>query len=149
MLHLKSIVVAAAVIVNEDQMILCALRSSEMSMPGVWEFPGGKVEAGESVEACLVREIKEELGCLIKVRARIEDIVHEYPSLKVRLLTHYAEVVEGTPIPREHEELLWLAVSELETLNWAPADVPTVQRILATSNIYETKRLPLQPNDPD
>lgn len=129
--QVKSIVVAGAVIVNESRQILCALRSESMSMPGLWEFPGGKLEAGETAESCLVREIEEELGCTVEVGALIEDIVYDYPAIRVRLITHFAMITGGsTPIPREHAKLEWRDVFELETLAWAPADVPTVKRLL-------------------
>jgi 8-oxo-dGTP diphosphatase len=131
---MKSIVVAGAVIVNDRRQLLCALRSGTMSMPGLWEFPGGKLESGETVEACLMREIEEELGCRIKVGDFIEDVVHDYPAVRVRLITHYAEITAGTPFPREHARLEWLSLSELEKLDWAPADVPTVQKLVHASS---------------
>ncbi|WP_461671106.1 8-oxo-dGTP diphosphatase MutT [Mycobacterium tuberculosis] len=132
---MKSIVVAGAVIVNESRQILCALRSESMSMPGLWEFPGGKLELGETAESCLVREIEEELGCSVEVGDLIEDIVYDYPAVQVRLITHFAAITGGTPIPREHAKLEWRDVLELETLDWAPADVPTVKRLLQMRTI--------------
>jgi 8-oxo-dGTP diphosphatase len=131
---MKSIVVAGAVIVNNRHQILCALRSENMSMPGLWEFPGGKLESGETVEDCLVREIEEELGCTVAVGALIEDVVYDYPTVQVRLITHFATIAAGTPIPREHARLEWLAASKLEKLDWAPADVPTVNRLIHESS---------------
>lgn len=132
---MKSIVVAGAVIVNESRQILCALRSEFMSMPRLWEFPGGKLESGETAESCLVREIEEELGCSVEVGDLIEDIVYDYPAVQVRLITHFAAIIGGTPIPREHAKLEWRDVLELETLDWAPADVPTVKRLLQMRTI--------------
>jgi 8-oxo-dGTP diphosphatase len=131
--EMKSVIVAGAVIINERQETLCALRSAVMSMPGLWEFPGGKLEPGETAAACLVREIEEELGCTIQVGALIEDTVHDYPHLRVRLITHFATIQHGFPVPREHEKLIWLPASELDGLNWAPADIPTVKRLTENS----------------
>jgi len=127
---MKSIVVAGAVIINERLETLCALRSSQMSMPGLWEFPGGKLEPGETAEACLIREIEEELGCTIEVGAQVEDTLHTYPEVTVRLITYFAVIKKGTPTPREHEKLVWLPTSELESLEWAPADIPAVKRLI-------------------
>ncbi|MFD0960839.1 (deoxy)nucleoside triphosphate pyrophosphohydrolase [Paenibacillus chungangensis] len=126
---MKAITVAGAVIRNNEQMVLCALRSGNMTMPGLWEFPGGKLEAGEAPEETLVREIREELGCAIDVGELIEDVVHDYPSVRIRLLTYWAIVVEGKPCANEHEQLLWLPSERLHELEWAPADLPTVVHI--------------------
>jgi 8-oxo-dGTP diphosphatase len=131
---MKMIMVAGAVIRNERQEILCALRSSRMSMSGLWEFPGGKLEPHESAETCLIREIEEELGCLIEVGSSIEDTLYQYPEIQVRLLTYYATIKRGVPVPREHEKLIWLPASELDGLEWAPADLPTVQRLMNGMN---------------
>ncbi len=90
---------------------------------------------GETAESCLVREIEEELGCSVEVGDLIEDIVYDYPAVQVRLITHFAAITGGTPIPREHAKLEWRDVLELETLDWAPADVPTVKRLLQMRTI--------------
>ena len=127
----KTVHVAGAVILNAKGEILCALRSAAMSMPGLWEFPGGKLETGESPEGCLVREIKEELGCEIAVGRLIADVEHEYPSINVHLMTYYASIQSGEPQAREHEQLIWLPVSRLRELEWAPADMPTVDQLLS------------------
>jgi 8-oxo-dGTP diphosphatase len=102
-----------------------------MSLPGLWEFPGGKIEPGESPEACLIREIREELDCLIEVHERIAVATHQYPELAIRLVTYRAKIIEGAPSPKEHARLVWLPLSELAVLDWAPADIPTVRALLA------------------
>ncbi|MBS2968767.1 (deoxy)nucleoside triphosphate pyrophosphohydrolase [Metabacillus sp. KIGAM252] len=122
----KTVKVVGAVIHNDQKQILCALRSPQMSLPDFWEFPGGKIEEGESPEESLVREIKEELGCRIQVNEKIEDVLHEYDKVIVNLLTYHASIVSGDPLAKEHAELRWAAVDELNDLDWAPADIPTV-----------------------
>ncbi|UQD51180.1 8-oxo-dGTP diphosphatase MutT [Bacillus methanolicus] len=127
----KAVRVVGAVIYNEQHEILCALRSPKMSLPHVWEFPGGKMEEGETPEEALVREIHEELGCTIQVHEKIEETYHEYPSVIVHLLTYKAKIVEGNPQAKEHAELEWVPLQELHSLEWAPADIPTVKALLA------------------
>lgn len=127
----KKVYVAGAVISSPQGEVLCALRSAAMSMPSLWEFPGGKLEADESPASCLIREIKEELGCDIEVGELIEDVEYAYPSIQVRLVTYHATIVNGTPIAREHERLQWLPIARLTELEWAPADIPTVEKLMA------------------
>lgn len=125
----KQVEVVGAVIQNEAGEVLCAQRSPRMSQGGLWEFPGGKIEPGESPAESLRREIREELGCEIAVGERVADVTHPYPELTVRLITYRARLTGGSPTPKEHAELRWLPAAELGSLNWAPADLPTVQRL--------------------
>lgn len=126
---MKKVDVVGAVIFNEKSEVLCALRSQNMSLPGLWEFPGGKIEPGETPQECLVREIQEELNCTIQVGELVADAAHEYPTVIVRLITYTATITEGTPIPSEHEKLIWLPLTQLHTLEWAPADLPTLDEL--------------------
>ncbi|WP_163100311.1 (deoxy)nucleoside triphosphate pyrophosphohydrolase [Peribacillus alkalitolerans] len=127
----KTVRVVGAVIENGKQEILCALRSPEMSLPNLWEYPGGKIEEGESPAQCLIREIKEELGCTIEVFDLVENVHHEYDAIIVNLLTYKAKIVEGIPEAKEHAELKWVPLQELENLEWAPADIPTNNVLLS------------------
>ncbi|MDR4433589.1 (deoxy)nucleoside triphosphate pyrophosphohydrolase [Bacillus tequilensis] len=126
----KTIKVAAAVIQNDRDMILCALRSPTMSLANLWEFPGGKLEEGENAREALVREIHEELGCKIEAGEIIDNIHHEYEKIIVNLISIQAKIVEGEPDAKEHAELRWVPVSELDSLEWAPADIPTVNALM-------------------
>ncbi|MCY8519932.1 (deoxy)nucleoside triphosphate pyrophosphohydrolase [Bacillus atrophaeus] len=126
----KTIKVAAAVIQNDNNMILCALRSPIMSFSNLWEFPGGKLEEGENAQEALVREIEEELGCKIEAGEVIADIHHEYEKVIVNLISIRAKIVDGEPVAKEHAELRWVPVSELESLEWAPADLPTLTALV-------------------
>lgn len=124
----KHIDVVGAVIVR-DGLILCAQRGLAGKLPGMWEFPGGKVEEGETSEGALVREISEELGCTIKVNELINTASHEYDFGIVELTTFYCELVSGVPSLSEHQAILWLRPDELATVEWAPADLPAVAEI--------------------
>jgi 8-oxo-dGTP diphosphatase len=127
---MKKVDVVGAVIFNEKNEVLCALRSQAMSLPRLWEFPGGKVESGETPQESLIREIQEELDCTITVGDLIADATYEYPTVIVRLITYIASVVVGTPTPKEHEKLIWLPIEQLTTLEWAPADLPTIDELM-------------------
>ncbi|KPD00178.1 CTP pyrophosphohydrolase [Geobacillus sp. BCO2] len=126
----RTIYVVGAAIRNERGDILCALRAPDMSLPNVWEFPGGKVEEGERPEDALVREIREELGCTISVGELLADVFHEYEHAIVHLRTYEARLVDGEPRAREHAELRWVPLQALRSLEWAPADIPTVEALL-------------------
>ncbi|PGS54233.1 8-oxo-dGTP diphosphatase MutT [Bacillus sp. AFS041924] len=126
----KQIKVVGAVIRNNQNQILCALRSPKMSMPNSWEFPGGKIEKEEKPEEALVREIQEELGCDISVSEMIEDVIHEYPNLVVNLITYEAKIISGYPVAKEHAKIEWKEISDLKELEWAPADLPTVEKLI-------------------
>lgn len=126
----KTISVVGAVVTNSKNEILCALRSPVMSLPNLWEFPGGKIEPGERPEESLFREIQEELNCTIQVGDHIETTRYEYEKVIVELSTFQSTIVSGAPEALEHAELRWVPVKQLNSLNWAPADVPAVEKIM-------------------
>lgn len=126
----KSIKVVAAIIENDQREILCALRSPRMSMGNLWEFPGGKVEAGEDLFFALEREIQEELSCTIQPLEIFDEHSHEYESFIIHLVAIKAKLLNGFPIASEHSKLVWLKRENLLSLNWAPADIPAVEKLL-------------------
>lgn len=122
--------VSCAIIIDESGRVLVAQRSESMPMPLKWEFPGGKVEPGETAEACLVREIREELDIRIRVVDRLEANVHAYGTRTIRLIPFTCRIVSGTIRLREHRAFLWLQPAELPALDWAEADIPCVRHFL-------------------
>ena len=126
---MKKIVKVVGAIIENNNEILCALRSKDMSLPMLWEFPGGKIEEGESVNEAIVREIKEELDCDIEAISIFNDNTHEYENIIVYLITVKCKLINGIPKAKEHSKLLWLPVDYLESLNWAPADIPAIKEL--------------------
>ncbi|MGE6515299.1 8-oxo-dGTP diphosphatase MutT [Lysinibacillus sphaericus] len=126
----KNVHVVGAIIENEKQEIFCALRSPEMTLANYWEFPGGKIEVGETPEQALIREITEEFNCSIKVGEKVEDTTYEYEKFIVRLETYKAQLLKGKPVAIEHAETRWVSRKQLFELNFAPADIPAVEKIM-------------------
>lgn len=126
---MKQIHVVGAVMIH-DGAVLAAQRSHTMSLPKLWEFPGGKIEEGESPQDALVREVREELTCHVSIGERLETTTHEYDFGVVTLTTFYAVIVDGDPRPTEHAELRWIPIGDLRSVVWAPADLPAVYRLL-------------------
>jgi len=127
-------IVVGAIISNKDGKIFCALRSPTMSLPNMWEFPGGKVERGEEPWQALEREIREEFGCKVRANHSVFcDHTHDYGDRFIRLLTLHCTLEVGDPLPVEHAQTRWLPVSALSSLDWAPADLPTVYKLMGES----------------
>lgn len=122
------IVVVGAVLVRDGR-ILAARRSESMQLPGLWEFPGGKIEDGETPEEALRRELEEELLCTAEVGDHIETTTHEYDFGFVTLSTYLCTLIDGEPQVTEHSELRWLRPDELREVEWAPADIPAIERL--------------------
>jgi 8-oxo-dGTP diphosphatase len=104
--------------------VLAARRSYPAEMAGRWEFPGGKVDEGETPEVALAREISEELGCVISPTGWLAPEVEIRDGMMLRVAT--AILVDGEPVPRagEHDAVRWLRVDELDDVDWLPADRP-------------------------
>lgn len=122
-------VVGAAIFKNG--LMLCARRGPGRSLAGYWEFPGGKIESDESPQQALIREIKEELGCTIRVGEEIVTSDYSYDFGIVRLSTFECSLVnpDAELQPTEHTALRWLHPKDLRTLKWTPADAEAVELI--------------------
>lgn len=135
---MKTIRVVAAVIraVNGDgrQMIFATQRGYG-DFKGGWEFPGGKIEDGETPQEALKREIIEELETEIKVGDLIDTIEYDYPTFHLSMDCFWAEIVSGDLILKEHEAAKWLTMENLNSVEWLPADVTLIDKIAST--VYE------------
>ena len=122
------LVVTAAVIERGDE-VLVTRRPEGAHLEGHWEFPGGKCEAGESLEACMARELREELGVDVAVGEQLLATSHEYPDRCVEL--HFLScTLSGTPVPQLGQEMQWVRRSDLPALRFPPADEELI-RLLA------------------
>jgi 8-oxo-dGTP diphosphatase len=122
--------VVAGLILGDGE-VLITQRRADQPLPLQWEFPGGKVEAGEAPVAALVRELREEIGVGVAV-GRIWDVLfHAYPAFDLVMLVYACRVVEGEPRAVEVADLRWLAPAELPAWDILPADKPLVERLVA------------------
>lgn len=118
-------------LIHRNGRVLCAQRSASMPLPLKWEFPGGKREAGESLEQCVIREIREELGLDIHIVEPIPSTIHEYPDgKKVCLHPFLCRIVGGDLAVKEHVRIGWFLPEELPELDWAEADKPIVEYLI-------------------
>lgn len=125
----KYIRVVGAVILNSDDEILCAQRPEDKNLALKWEFPGGKVEEGETETEALVRELEEEMECRIDVEDKITTTVYEYDFGIVELTTYYAKLLAGEIKLLEHIDMKWMSREDIGELDWAPADIPAIEMI--------------------
>ncbi|MCR4673537.1 MAG: (deoxy)nucleoside triphosphate pyrophosphohydrolase [Lachnospiraceae bacterium] len=129
---MKTIRVVAAIIkaVNENgEPIIFATQRGYGEFKDGWEFPGGKIEEGETPEEALTREIKEELDTEINVGDLIDTIEYDYPTFHLSMDCFWAEVVSGDLVLREHEAAKWLTKEKLDSVDWLPADITLIEKI--------------------
>lgn len=132
----KEINVVGAIIVDGTK-VLAARRGAEMSLPGMWEFPGGKIEAGETPREALIRELQEELLCTAEIGHEVVSTRHEYDFGFVTLTTFYSKLLDDEPRLTEHSEIRWLEAANLNAVEWAPADIPAVDIVMKDFSMIE------------
>jgi len=128
---MKWIDVAAAIIENEAGSILIARRKAGKSQAGLWEFPGGKIEPGESIEACIRRELMEELQIEIAIKSYFGTHEHPYETANIRLIAYKVTYLRGDIRLIDHDAYRWVRREELAEIAFAPADVLFVQMLQA------------------
>lgn len=136
---MKTIRVVAAVIkaVNESgQPIIFATQRGYGDFKDGWEFPGGKIEEGETPQEALVREVQEELDTKIKVGNLIDTIEYDYPAFHLSMDCFWSEIVSGKLVLKEHEDAKWLTKAELRSVSWLPADIALIDKIEKKMKIF-------------
>jgi len=127
---MKHYEVVAAVFTDEQGRIYCARRRNDGELALKWEFPGGKIEQGETQQEALVREIKEELSADIEVLDYITTVHHQYNTFELTMHAYFTKITNGELVLSEHTGSKWLDKSELMSLDWASADIPIVELLM-------------------
>ena len=122
-------------LIERDGRVLVAQRAAGRSMAGSWELPGGKIDAGESAEAAIVREIAEELDCTVRPLERLRGRTYAYPDTTVTLVPLRCVIVAGEPTALEHAQIRWVAPGDLAALDWSGADVAVVDDYVGSRRI--------------
>lgn len=119
--------------IHKGKHVLLARRAGRDPLAGKWEFPGGKLEAGEDGESCLRRELLEELGITVNVGRFLGSVEHDYPERHVELLFYDVEYAGGEVTPHIHDQIAWITIAELADYDLAPADVEFARKLLNDS----------------
>ncbi|MCR4722789.1 MAG: (deoxy)nucleoside triphosphate pyrophosphohydrolase [Eubacteriales bacterium] len=128
--------VAAALIWQENRFLICR-RPENKARAMLWEFVGGKLEAGESGEEALRREIKEELDIDISVGDIFAEVIHEYPDITVHLTLYNAEIINGAPRMLEHSAMAWITPGEAEDYGFCPADDEIIAMLIGKERLTD------------
>ena len=126
--------VVAALIWENGKFLACQ-RPAHKARGLLWEFVGGKVEAGETPEQALIRECREELAVTVSVQDIFMEVIHEYPDLTVRLTLFNARIAEGTPQMLEHNDIRWVKPEQIDEMEFCPADKEILEKIKKMSTL--------------
>ncbi|MGI6549864.1 MAG: (deoxy)nucleoside triphosphate pyrophosphohydrolase [Syntrophomonadales bacterium] len=121
--------VTAAIIIRDNR-VLITRRARNQKLAGKWEFPGGKIEKGESPEGCLIRELEEELGIRVLVGQKFGVSQYRYEHGEIRLLAYYADIISGTVTLSVHDAYSWESPHNLLSYDFSPADIPLVKKLV-------------------
>jgi 8-oxo-dGTP diphosphatase len=124
---MKTINVAAAIIRDKNKIF--ATKRGYGEFKGGWEFPGGKIEIGETPKEALVREIQEELDILVKVGELVEIVEYDYPTFHLTMHCFFCTMKAGDLVLKEHEEAMWLTKERLDSVDWLPADKGLIEKL--------------------
>jgi 8-oxo-dGTP diphosphatase len=125
----KNVIEVSAALIFRDGKLLIAQRHAKADLGGLWEFPGGKREAGETFEECLVREIREELGVEISVGGLFEEIIHNYPEKSVHLKFFICKLLSSEPQPLDCAAVRWVTKAELADFQFPTADAQLLEKL--------------------
>ncbi len=119
-----------AAIIQKDSKILIARRGPSRHLAGFWEFPGGKIEEGETPETCLKRELKEELGITVKVGEFFLENMHHYAEKIIILKAYHCELISGIITKNDHDAIAWIEKEDFHKYKFAPADILFVKKLM-------------------
>lgn len=123
--------VLCGLIIKDQQILICS-RKPEKSLGGYWEFPGGKLEEGETYEKCLARELQEELDLRVTVKNHFKTVIHQYDLKTIELISYLCETEDAVIKSVDHDQIEWIEVPDLLQWNLAPADVPIAEALIET-----------------
>jgi 8-oxo-dGTP diphosphatase len=126
----KEFIQVTAAIILENHRVLITQRHSQNDMVGKWEFPGGKIEDGETPEACLQRELQEELDLVADVQDLYLVTQHVYPHIKIELLAFRTHIRSGDITLRAHQDYRWVPIQDLPAFDFSDADKPIVHKLI-------------------
>ena len=132
---MKRIEVSAGLVFRNGKLLITQRRPDD-HLPNLWEFPGGKVEPGETFETCLVREIREELAIEISVHELVEDLTHTYPEKTVRLRFFNCRLLSGEAKPIHVQDLRWIKRDELQNFEFPAADAKLIHQLQHTASFW-------------
>jgi len=135
----RRLLVVAAYIERRG-LVLVSQRRADQSFPLAWEFPGGKVEPGEDLASALVREIREELGCTIRVGEILELVFHAYPEFDLIMPVYRARITGGSPSPCQVADIAWVPRGKLSSLELPPADIPLAKKLSRQTSRIRSRR---------
>ena len=124
---MKTIRVVAAIIIDDGKVF--ATQRGYGDFKGGWEFPGGKIDVGETPEEALVREIKEELDTVVEVNELLDTVEYDYPNFHLSMDCFICKIKSGDLVLKEHEAAAWLTKDELKSVEWLPADITLIDKI--------------------
>jgi 8-oxo-dGTP diphosphatase len=130
---MKDIIKVTAAILENDGQIIIAQRKSSDHLSGKWEFPGGKIEPGETPEECLARELKEEFDIDVTIGEPLGSNIHHYDHISIKLMAYRASWVGGEITMNDHKAYRWVTIDQLTEFDFAPADVPFVEMLYTGS----------------
>ncbi len=132
---MKNIIKVTAAILEKDGKIIIAQRKINDHLSGMWEFPGGKIEPGETPEQCLGRELMEEFDIDVNIGEYLGSNIHHYDHISIELMAYRASWVSGIITMNDHNAYRWVTIEQLDTFDFAPADIPFVDMLCAKTII--------------
>ena len=132
--------IVTAAVIQRDHLIFAARRAPGRHLAGYWEFPGGKVETGESPQTCLARELEEELTIQAQIGEFVAESIFDYGERKICLLAYRVQQFSGEIKLQDHDQSRWLPLQAMDSLQWAPADIPILQALKTQAQVLETAK---------